>query len=179
MPVREVAGTPVTQVLVGSCTNSSFVDLQTVSGVLKGKTVHPGLSFGVTPGSRQVYTMIARSGALGDLIESGARILSRPVARVLAWGRLRLRAQCRCGRSTATLKGGRAHQMHWCYLASPETCAASALTGVITDPRSLGPKIEVESPEHYLIEDNMIVPPASEPEERGGFARTEYSSLCL
>src|SRR5436309_1316247 len=71
----EVAGTPVTQVLVGSCTNSSFVDLQTVAGVLKGKTVHPSLSFGVTPGSRQVYTMIARSGALGDLIESGARIL--------------------------------------------------------------------------------------------------------
>ena len=63
VPVREVAGTPVTQVLVGSCTNSSFVDLQTVAGVLRGKTVHPSLSFGVTPGSRQVYTMIARSGA--------------------------------------------------------------------------------------------------------------------
>ena len=75
VPVREVAGTPVTQVLVGSCTNSSYVDLQTVAGVLQGKTVHPSLSFGVTPGSRQVYTMIARSGALGDLIESGARIL--------------------------------------------------------------------------------------------------------
>jgi len=67
VPVREVAGTPITQVLVGSCTNSSYTDLQTVSDVLKGKTVHPSLSFGVTPGSRQVYTMIARSGALGDI----------------------------------------------------------------------------------------------------------------
>ena len=102
VPVREVAGTPVTQVLVGSCTNSSFVDLQTVAGVLKGKTVHPDLSFGVTPGSRQVYTMIARSGALGDLIESGARILESACGPCIGMGQAPASGASRSARSTAT-----------------------------------------------------------------------------
>lgn len=164
VPVREVAGTPVTQVLVGSCTNSSFVDLQTVSNALKGKTVDPGLSFGVTPGSRQVFTMIARSGALGDLIESGARILESACGPCIGMGQAPASGAVSLRSFNRNFEGRSGTPNALVYLASPETCAASALTGVITDPRTLGPKIEIKSPEHYLIEDNMIVPPASEPE---------------
>jgi aconitate hydratase len=164
VPVREVAGTPVTQVLVGSCTNSSFVDLQTVAGALKGKTVDPGLSFGVTPGSRQVFTMIARSGALGDLIESGARILESACGPCIGMGQAPSSGAVSIRSFNRNFEGRSGTPNALVYLASPETCAASALTGVITDPRTLGARIEVDIPEKYLIEDNMIVPPADDPD---------------
>ena len=164
VPVREVAGTPVTQVLVGSCTNSSYVDLQTVAGVLKGKTVHPSLSFGVTPGSRQVYTMIARSGALGDLIESGARILESACGPCIGMGQAPASGAVSVRSFNRNFEGRSGTPNALVYLASPETCAASALTGVITDPRELGGKLDVELPEKYLVEDNMIMPPAEDPE---------------
>ena len=164
VPVREVAGTPVTQVLVGSCTNSSFVDLQTVAGALKGKTVDPGLSFGVTPGSRQVFTMIARSGALGDLIESGARILESACGPCIGMGQAPASGAVSVRSFNRNFEGRSGTPNALVYLASPETCAASALTGVITDPRTLGARIEVDIPEKYLIEDNMIVPPAEDPD---------------
>lgn len=164
VPVREVAGTPVTQVLVGSCTNSSFVDLQTVAGALKGKTVDPALSFGVTPGSRQVFTMIARSGALGDLIESGARILESACGPCIGMGQAPSSGAVSVRSFNRNFEGRSGTPNALVYLASPETCAASALTGVITDPRTLGAKIEVDIPEKYLIEDNMIVPPSEDPD---------------
>ncbi len=164
VPVREVAGTPVTQVLVGSCTNSSFVDLQTVAGALKGKTVNPGLSFGVTPGSRQVFTMIARSGALGDLIESGARILESACGPCIGMGQAPASGAVSVRSFNRNFEGRSGTPNAQVFLASPETCAATALTGVITDPRALGEKIEVDIPEHFLIEDNMIVPPAEKPD---------------
>lgn len=164
VPVREVAGTPVTQVLVGSCTNSSYTDLQTVAGVLKGKTVHPDLSFGVTPGSRQVYTMIARSGALGDLIESGARILESACGPCIGMGQAPASGAVSMRSFNRNFEGRSGTPNAQVYLASPETCAASALTGVITDPRTLGGRPEVQVPEKFLVEDNMIVPPAGDPE---------------
>lgn len=164
VPVREVAGTPVTQVLVGSCTNSSFVDLQTVAGVLKGKTIHPSLSFGVTPGSRQVYTMIARSGALGDLIESGARILESACGPCIGMGQAPASGAVSLRSFNRNFEGRSGTPNAQVFLASPETCAASALTGVITDPRTLGDRLDVEAPAHFLVEDNMIVPPAADPE---------------
>jgi aconitate hydratase len=164
VPVSEVAGTPVTQVLVGSCTNSSFVDLQTVAGVLKGKTVHPDLSFGVTPGSRQVYTMIARSGALGDLIESGARILESACGPCIGMGQAPSSGAVSVRSFNRNFEGRSGTPNAQVFLASPETCAASALTGVITDPRTLGPRLEVDVPEKYLVEDNMIMPPAEDPD---------------
>lgn len=164
VPVREVAGTPVSQVLVGSCTNSSYVDLQTVAGALKGKTVDPALSFGVTPGSRQVFTMIARSGALGDLIESGARILESACGPCIGMGQAPSSGAVSIRSFNRNFEGRSGTPNALVYLASPETCAASALTGVITDPRTLGAKIEVDVPEHFLIEDNMIVPPSDDPE---------------
>ncbi|MBF6615028.1 MAG: aconitate hydratase, partial [Chloroflexi bacterium] len=159
VPVREVAGTPVTQVLVGSCTNSSFVDLQTVAGVLKGKTIHPSLSFGVTPGSRQVYTMIARSGALGDLIESGARILESACGPCIGMGQAPASGAVSIRSFNRNFEGRSGTPNAQVFLASPETCAASALTGVITDPRDLGESVGAEWPEKYLVEDNMIVSP--------------------
>ena len=165
VPVREVAGTPVSQVLVGSCTNSSFVDLQTVAGVLQGKTVHPSLSFGVTPGSRQVYTMIARSGALGDLIESGARILESACGPCIGMGQAPSSGAVSVRSFNRNFEGRSGTPNAQVYLASPETCAASALTGVLTDPRDLGKRVEVKVPEKYLVEDNMIVPPASNPDD--------------
>lgn len=164
VPVREVAGTPVTQVLVGSCTNSSFVDLQTVAYVLKGKTVHPDLSFGVTPGSRQVYTMIARSGALGDLIESGARILESACGPCIGMGQAPASGAVSVRSFNRNFEGRSGTPNAQVYLASPETCAASALTGVLTDPRELGPRVEVDVPDKFLVEDNMIVPPAEDPD---------------
>lgn len=165
VPVREIAGTPVSQVLVGSCTNSSYVDLQTVAGVLKGKTVHPDLSFGVTPGSRQVYTMIARSGALGDLIESGARILESACGPCIGMGQAPSSGAVSIRSFNRNFEGRSGTPNAQVFLASPETCAASALAGVIADPRELGPRLEVEMPEHYLVEDNMIVPPSPEPDK--------------
>src|SRR5687768_2713650 len=164
VPVREVAGTPVSQVLVGSCTNSSFVDLQTVAGVLQGKTVHPDLSFGVTPGSRQVYTMIARSGALGDLIESGARILESACGPCIGMGQAPASGAVSVRSFNRNFEGRSGTPNAQVFLASPETCAASALNGVITDPRDLGVRFEVDVPGKFLIEDNMIVPPAEDPE---------------
>lgn len=165
VPVSEVAGTPVTQVLVGSCTNSSFVDLQTVAGVLKGKTVHPDLSFGVTPGSRQVYTMIARSGALGDLIESGARILESACGPCIGMGQAPSSGAVSVRSFNRNFEGRSGTPNAQVFLASPETCAATALTGVITDPRTLGDRLVVESPDKFLVEDNMIVPPAEDPDK--------------
>ena len=165
VPVREVAGTPVTQVLVGSCTNSSFADLQTVASVLRGKTIHPDLSFGVTPGSRQVYTMIARSGALGDLIESGARILESACGPCIGMGQAPASGAVSVRSFNRNFEGRSGTPNAQVFLASPETCAASALMGVITDPRELGGRIQVEVPGKFLIEDNMIVPPAENPDE--------------
>jgi aconitate hydratase len=165
VPVRQVAGTPVSQVLVGSCTNSSFVDLQTVSEVLKGKTVHPDLSFGVTPGSRQVYTMIARSGALGDLIESGARILESACGPCIGMGQAPSSGAVSVRSFNRNFEGRSGTPNANVYLASPETCAASALTGVITDPRDLGSRIVIDVPDKFLVEDNMIMPPAEDPEK--------------
>lgn len=165
VPVREVAGTPVSQVLVGSCTNSSFVDLQTVASVLKGKTVHADLSFGVTPGSRQVYTMIARSGALGDLIESGARILESACGPCIGMGQAPSSGAVSIRSFNRNFEGRSGTPNAQVFLASPETCAATALMGVITDPRDLGGRIKVDEPERFLIEDNMIMDPSKDPDK--------------
>jgi aconitate hydratase len=150
LKVREIEGTPVNQVCVGSCTNSSYEDLMVVAAILKGKTVHPNLSVTITPGTKQVFTMIARNGALADLIAAGARILEAACGPCMGMGR---NFKGRCGTPDAQV-----------YLASPETCAATALYGVITDPRKLGDPIVIETPSCYAVDDNMILPPAEDPD---------------
>ncbi len=171
-PVREVAGNEVKQVCIGSCNNSSYMDLMSVARILKGKNIHPDVSLTITPGSKQVYEMIARNGALSDLISAGARILESACGPCIGMGQappsdaVSIRTM---NRNFAGRSGTPGDQV---FLASPYVAAACALKGVITDPRKLGrrpPRILM--PGRFLIDDSMILPPSSKPErvviERG------------
>lgn len=164
VPVREVEGIPVGQVCVGSCTNSSYEDLMTIAAILKGKTIHPGVSFTVTPGSKQVYHMIAENGALADLIAAGARILESTCGPCIGMGQAPATGVASVRSFNRNFKGRSGTPDDAVYLASPATCAATALYGVITDPRRLGAPPVIEPPARYLINDNMILPPAENPE---------------
>ena len=161
--VREIEGLPVAQVCIGSCTNSSFEDLTKVATILKGKTAHPSVSFTVTPGSKQVYSMIAQSGALADLIAAGARILESACGPCIGMGQAPPTEAASVRSFNRNFKGRSGTADDHVYLASPETCAATVLHGVITDPRKLGDPIMVQPPVRYLVDDNMIVPPAEDP----------------
>src|SRR5512136_2004 len=158
-PVREVEGIRVDQVAIGSCTNSSYQDMMTVASILKGKTISANLSLVISPGSRQVLMMLASKGALLDLIDSGARILENTCGPCIGMGQ----APCTDGISLRTFnrnfEGRSGTQSAHIYLVSPEVAAASALKGVITDPRKLGNHPSVDLPEIYPVEDNMIIPP--------------------
>ena len=162
--VKDIEGLKVDQVLVGSCTNSSYRDLMTLAGALKGKKVHPDVSAGVSPGSRQVFEMIARNGALADLIASGVRILEAACGPCIGMGQ----SPCTDGVSVRTFnrnfEGRSGTPSGKIYLASPEVAAAAILTGKLTDPRELGEPVKVALPEKYLIDDGMIVPPSDDPE---------------
>ena len=162
--VRSIEGTPVAQVCVGSCTNSSYEDLMTIAAILKGKTVHPNVSLTVTPGSKQVYSMIARSGALADLIAAGARILESACGPCIGMGQSPATGIASVRSFNRNFKGRSGTPDDSVYLASPETCAATALRGVVTDPRDLGSPIRIETPTQFMVDDNMIVPPAEDPE---------------
>jgi aconitate hydratase len=165
VPVREVAGTKVAQVCVGSCTNSSYSDLMTVARVLRGKTVHPNLSATVTPGSRQVFNMIARNGALADLIESGFRILESACGPCIGMGQAPPTGGVSVRTFNRNFAGRSGAPNDQVYLCSPEVAAATALMGVVTDPRDLGEPPKVETPAEFHIDDGMIVPPSEKPEE--------------
>ncbi len=157
--VKEIEGKTVHQVCIGSCTNSSYLDLMTVAVLLKGKTVHPKVSLGISPGSKQVFEMIAREEALADIIASGARILESACGPCIGMGQspstdgvsLRTFNRNFPGRS-GTMSAG-------VYLCSPEVAVASALTGVITDPRSLCSSVAIEEPARFLINDNALIAP--------------------
>jgi len=163
--IREIEGLKVDQVLVGSCTNSSYRDLMTLAGILKGKKVHPDISAGVSPGSRQVFEMIAENGALRDLIASGVRILEASCGPCIGMGQ----SPCTNGVSVRTFnrnfEGRSGTPGGKIYLASPEVAAAAMLTGKLTDPRKLGDPITVTLPKNYLIDDAMILPPSETPEK--------------
>ncbi|MGC9398812.1 MAG: aconitate hydratase [Anaerolineae bacterium] len=162
--VAEIAGLPVAQVCVGSCVNSSYEDLLHVADVLKGKRIHPDVSFTVTPGSRQVLTMLADSGALADLVAAGARILEAACGPCLGMGQAPPTGSVSLRSFNRNFKGRSGTADDQVYLASPETCAASALRGVLTDPRTLGDVPSVLPPTRYPLSDNMILPPAEVPE---------------
>jgi aconitate hydratase len=165
VPVRDVAGTKVVQVCVGSCTNSSFHDLSIVATVLKGHKVHPEVSTTVTPGSRQVFTMIARSGALADMIEAGARILESACGPCIGMGQAPPTDGVSLRSFNRNFPGRSGTPNDRVFLASPETAAATALRGVITDPRDLGSMPRIEVPREYVIDDDLIIPPSEHPEE--------------
>ncbi len=163
--VEEVAGIPVDQVAIGSCTNSSYADLKRVAMMLRGKTVHPRVSTALTPGSRQVLLMMAKDGALADIIASGTRILESACGPCIGMGfappsgGVSVRSYNRNFPGRSGTKDARV------YLASAETCVACALTGEITDPRNLSILwVEIPEPDEYLIDDSLILPPV-EPRE--------------
>ena len=162
-PISEACGIPVNQVAIGSCTNSSYSDLMTVAAMLKGKTVHPNVSLVVTPGSRQVLHMIARNGALADLIAAGARILESAcgpcagMGQVPSFNAVSMRS---FNRNFPGRSGGLENRV---YLASPTACAAAALAGEIADPRVFATEY-IGLPDTYLVDDSGIFPPAAAPE---------------
>ena len=163
--ISEIEGMKVDQVCVGSCTNSSFTDLMTVAETFrtKGKTVSTGLDMTISPGSRQVLNMLSKNGGLSSLIEAGARILESSCGPCIGNGQsppsdgISLRTFNRnfIGRSGTKSAG--------VYLVSPEVAVASAITGVITDPRKLGDFPKVEMPSEFVIDDSMILAPADDP----------------
>ena len=163
-PVREVAGTPVSQVCVGSCTNSSLEDLTTVAAMLRGRTVHPGVSLTISPGSKQVYEAIARSGALADLIAAGARILEAGCGPCIGMGQAPATGTASVRSFNRNFPGRSGTPGDQVYLASPAVCAATALAGSIADPRELGLPLASALPEQMPIGDNLIIPPAANPD---------------
>jgi len=162
--VKELAGLKVNQVMVGSCTNSSYRDLMIVASLLKGRRVFPDVSFGVAPGSRQVLEMIARNGALADIIAAGARVLESTCGFCIGSGQAPKTNAVSIRTSNRNFEGRSGTKSAQVYLASPESAVAAALTGGIMDPRDLGiPYPEIEIPEQFWIDDSMILPPAKDP----------------
>ncbi|OGW27612.1 MAG: aconitate hydratase [Nitrospirae bacterium GWC2_57_13] len=163
--VKDVAGTKVDQVMVGSCTNSSFRDLMIVASLLKGKKVHPDVSFGIAPGSRQVLEMIARNGGLADIIASGARVLESTCGFCIGAGQAPRTDAVSVRTSNRNFEGRSGTKSAGIYLTSPETAVASALTGKITDPRDLGIAYpEIAMPAEFWIDDSLVLPPSERPE---------------
>lgn len=163
-PVSEIEGMKIDQVCIGSCTNSSMLDMLTVAAMLKGKTVHPDVELSVSPGSKEVLTMLSECGALSDMVAAGARILECACGPCIGMGfspksaGVSLRTfnrnfEARSGTADAKV-----------YLVSPQTAAASAVAGVLTDPRKLGKAPKIAIPEKMKINDNLIELPAA-PEE--------------
>lgn len=161
---EEIGKIKVDQVAIGSCTNSSFVDMMKVAKILKGKTVCPTVSLCIAPGSKQVLNMLAMNGALGDMIGAGARILESACGPCIGMGQSPNSGGVSLRTFNRNFEGRSGTKDAGIYLVSPEVAAASALTGYLTDPRDLGEAPTVEMPEHFTINDNMIEPPAS-PEE--------------
>ena len=159
--VSEIGAMKIDQVCIGSCTNSSLLDMMKVAYILKGKTVHPDVSLSIAPGSKQVLNMLAANGALSDIIAAGARVLESACGPCIGMGQspnskgISLRTFNRNFEGRSGTKDGQV------YLVSPELAAASALAGVLTDPRTLGEMPEFKLPEVFTINDNMITPPAS------------------
>ncbi len=160
--VSELRGMKIDQVCIGSCTNSSMLDMLTVAKMLKGKTVHPDVSLSISPGSKQVYTMLAECGALADLIAAGARILECACGPCIGMGFSPKSAgvSLRTFNRNFLARSGTADAQ--VYLVSPETAAASAIAGVFTDPTELGSSPEVKIPELFTINDNLIEMPVEE-----------------
>jgi len=165
VPVREEQGRKVDQVAIGSCTNSSLEDMLKVAAILRGQIIPPGVSLVISPGSRQVLRQLAEGGFLEEMIAAGARILECACGPCVGMGQ----APCSggvCLRSfNRNFRGRSGTPDALVYLVSPETAAASALRGVITDPRDLGEPVMITVPERFLVDDRMILPPVPGGEE--------------
>jgi len=160
--VSELAGMKVDQVAVGSCTNASYKDMMTVAGILKGKKVSPDISFIVAPGSKQVFEMIARNGALADIIASGARIMESTCGFCIGSGQAPQTGGISVRTNNRNFEGRSGTKDGQIYLVSPETAAVTALEGKFTDPTtypaSAFPKFEM--PESFLVDDSLVIKPS-------------------
>ncbi|MEE0840790.1 MAG: aconitate hydratase [Acutalibacteraceae bacterium] len=164
--VSSLKGTKVDQVCIGSCTNSSLFDMLKVAAMLKGKTIKESVSLSVSPGSKQVLTMLADCGALSDIIASGARVLECACGPCIGMGFSPNSAGVSLRTFNRNFEGRSGTADGQVYLVSPETAVAAALTGEITDPRLMGEEIKVEMPESFLINDTAVVEPASVEESK-------------
>lgn len=162
--VRELGPIHIDQCCIGSCTNSSYLDMMRVASILKGKTVHPDVDLTIGCGSKQVYNMLALNGALADIIAAGARVLECTCGPCIGMGQSPRSGGVSLRTFNRNFEGRSGTADGQVYLVSPETAAASALAGVLTDPRTLGDYEPIALPELFLINDNMILPPAPESE---------------
>lgn len=160
--VAEAGPLKVDQVFIGSCTNSSYQDMMRVAAILRGKTVHPDVSLVIGPGSRQVLTMLARNGALADMIAAGARILETACGPCIGMGQSPKTGAVSIRTNNRNFYGRSGTASAGVYLTSCETAAASALAGVLTDPRTLQVDWNVPQPERFEVNDNLVIPPAPE-----------------
>ena len=163
-PVKSLAMTKVDQVCIGSCTNSSYTDLMTVAGILRGKTVCPEVSLSIAPGSRQVLSMLSANGALTALIDAGARILESACGPCIGMGQSPNSAGVSLRTFNRNFEGRSGTRDAGVYLVSPETAAVSCLTGYVTDPTTVPAIAPIAVPDTFPINDNMIDLPAPESE---------------
>ncbi|MCP4215520.1 MAG: aconitate hydratase [bacterium] len=164
--VKSIAGKKVNQVVVGSCTNSSYKDISTVAQMLKGKTVHPEVSMGLLPGSKQVLRKLVQTGELDIILSAGVRVLESGCGPCIGMGFSPSTEAVTLRTFNRNFLGRTGTKSAQAFLCSPETATAAALTGVITDPREL----ELPTPEYnpnttFSIEDNLVIPPAEKPED--------------
>ena len=158
--IAELKGTKVDQVIIGSCTNSSYLDLSLVAFLLKGRKVNEKASLSIAPGSRQVMEMMAKNGTLADIISAGARILESACGPCIGQGLSPADETISLRTFNRNFAGRTGTNKDQAFLVSPAVAAASALAGEITDPRDLGIEMpELEIPQNFLINDNMIIPP--------------------
>ena len=158
--IASLEGTKVGQVIIGSCTNSSYRDLMLVAGMLKGRKISEDVTLAIAPGSRQVLEMLARNGALADIISAGARILEAGCGPCIGQGQSPANGTVTLRTFNRNFPGRTGTKGDESYLVSPETACAAALAGVILPPAKLGiPYPEIENPEHFLIDDSMVIVP--------------------
>lgn len=165
VPVSELKNIKVNQVCIGSCTNSSYVDMMKVSKILEGKTVAENVSLVISPGSRQVLNMMAQNGALSSMVAAGARVLECACGPCIGMGQSPSTDAVSLRTFNRNFEGRSGTVSAQVYIVSPEVAAASALTGHITDPRELGCDAQIKVPEEFLLNDNMIVAPSDDPDK--------------
>lgn len=163
--VSEIEGLAISQVAIGSCTNSSYLDLMKAAAILKGQTVAENVELVIAPGSRQVLTMLAENGALADMLNAGARILECGCGPCIGMGQAPNTNGVSLRTFNRNFKGRSGTVSADIYLLSPETAAISAVTGKLTNPLGVVELPEIPMPESFLINDNAVIPPAAEGEE--------------
>lgn len=160
--VSSLKGIKVDQVGIGSCTNSSYADMMKTARILDGKTVNETTSVVIAPGSRQVLNMLAKNGALSSIVSAGARVLECACGPCIGMGQSPVTNAVSLRTFNRNFEGRSGTVSAQVYIVSPETAAASALTGYITDPRTLGEDVKIEMPKEFIINDNLIVHPAED-----------------